>query len=42
MLEDLVYIRVNSLMLKNSTNFEMHDRKVIDLEILVELDENVN
>ncbi|XP_052209245.1 uncharacterized protein LOC127812758 [Diospyros lotus] len=42
MLEDLVYIRVNSLMLKNSTNFEIHDKKVIDLENIVELDENVN
>ena len=42
MLEDLVYIRVNSLMLKNSTNFEMHDRKAIDLENIVDLDEDVN
>ena len=41
MLEDLVYIRVNSLMLKNSTNFEMHNRKVIDLENIMDLDEDV-
>ena len=42
MLEDLVYIRVNSLTLKFFTNFDMHDRKTIDLENLVEFDENVN
>ena len=28
-------------MLKNSTNFEMHDRKTIDLENIVDLDEDV-
>ncbi|KAI3896951.1 hypothetical protein MKX03_026710, partial [Papaver bracteatum] len=37
MLEDLVYIRVNSLMLKNSVNFELQDRKPISLENLMEL-----
>ncbi|KAI3971424.1 hypothetical protein MKW92_029203, partial [Papaver armeniacum] len=38
MLEDLVYIRVNSLMLKNSVNFELKDRDPINLENLAEWD----
>ncbi|XP_026385177.1 uncharacterized protein LOC113280814 [Papaver somniferum] len=38
MLEDLVYIRMNSLMLKNSVNFELKDRDPINLENLAEWD----
>ncbi|XP_026384927.1 uncharacterized protein LOC113280531 [Papaver somniferum] len=38
MLEDLVYIRVNSLMLKNSVKFELQDREPISLENLAEWD----
>ncbi|XP_026429824.1 uncharacterized protein LOC113326282 [Papaver somniferum] len=38
MLEDLVYIRMNSLMLKNSVNFELKDRDLINLENLAEWD----
>ncbi|KAI3869210.1 hypothetical protein MKX03_021436, partial [Papaver bracteatum] len=41
MLEDLVYIRMNSLMLKNSVDFELKDRAPICLENLAEWDTEV-